>query len=58
MTKIKNFPDKDQHLKFLQDKLLEDEQYIQKMEIIGEEDVKTWLAQAAVNNHRLEDLYK
>ena len=56
--KIKYFLDKDQHLKFLQDMLLEDEKYIQNMEIIKEEDVKTWIAQASVINNLLEDLYK
>ena len=42
-TKIKDFPDKDNDMKFLQDKLLEDEKYILKMEIIKEEYVKTWI---------------
>ena len=50
-TKIKDFPHKDQHLNFLQDRFLEDKQYIQKMEIIKEEDVKTWLAQASFSIH-------
>ena len=27
------------------------------MEIIKGEDVKTWLSQASISNHRLEDLY-
>ena len=57
-AKIKDFPDKYQHLQFLQDMLLEDEQYIHNMDIIKEDDVKTWLAQAAISNRRLEDIYK
>ena len=57
-AKIKDFPDKDQHLKFLQDRLLEDEQYILKMEVIKEEDVKNWIAQASISNDIFEYLYK
>ena len=57
-AKIKDFPYKEQHLKFLQDRLLEDEQYILKMDVIKEEDVKTWIVQASVSSHLLEDLYK
>ena len=57
-TKIKDFPNKDQHLKFLQEILFEDEQYIKNMEIISEEYVKTWLAEASISNHLLEDLYR
>ena len=57
-AKIKDFRDKDQHLKFLQGRLLEDEQYILNIDMIKEEYFKTWIAQASVNNHLLEDLYK
>ena len=56
--KVNDFPNKDQHVVYLQDILHEDEQYIQKMEIISEEDVKIWVAQASINNHILEDLYR
>ena len=45
-AKINDFPNKDQHVVYLQDRLHEDEQYIQKLEIINEEDVRTWVAQA------------
>ena len=38
--------------------MLEDEQYILKMEVIKEEDVKTWIAETCLSNHLLEDLYK
>ena len=43
---------------FLQDRVYEDEQYIQKMEVISEEDVKTCLAQGSIRNHLMEDLYR
>ena len=43
---------------YLQDKLHEDEQNIQKIEIISEEVVKTWIAQASVSNYLLEALYR
>ena len=43
---------------YLQDILHEDEQYIQKVEIINEADVRTWVAQASVSNYILEDLYR
>ena len=57
-TKIKDFPNKDQHLKYLQDRLHEDEQSIQKIEGISDEVVKTWIAQASSSNYLLEDLYR
>ena len=28
------------------------------MEIIKEDNIKTWLAQASINNHHFKDLYK
>ena len=43
-AKINGFTNKDQHVAYLQDRLHKDEQYIQKMEIINEEDVRTWVA--------------
>ena len=43
---------------YLQDKLHEDEQNIQKIEVISEKVVKIWIAQASVSNYLLEDLYK
>ena len=58
VAKIKEFPDKDQHLKDLQDRLQEDEQIIQKIEGIIEEVVKKWIKQASVSNFLLEDLYR
>ena len=43
---------------YLQDRLHEDEQKIQKFESICEELVKTWIKQASVSNYLLEDLYR
>ena len=40
---------------YLQHRIQEDVQYIQKMEVINE-DVKTWDAQASVSNYILEDM--
>ena len=57
-AKIKEFPDKDEHLKYLQDRLREDELSIQKIKGITEEVVKYWIAQASINNYLLEYLYK
>ena len=57
-AKINDFPNKDRHVAYLHDILHEDEQYIQKIEIINEEDVRTWVAQAYVSNYILEDLYR
>ena len=56
--KINDFPNKDQHVAYLQDRLYEDEQYIQKIEIFNEYDLRTWVAQASVSNYILEDLYR
>ena len=42
--KIKEFPDKEEQLKYLQDRLHEDELSIQKIEGITEEAVKYWIA--------------
>ena len=43
---------------YLWDRLHEDEWYIQKMKVIDEEDVKTWVAQATVSNYIFEDLFR
>ena len=40
-AKFNDFSDKDQHMAYLQDRLHEDEQNIQKIEIISEEVVKS-----------------
>ena len=58
VAKIKDFPDEDQQLKYLQDKLHEDEKSIQKIEEISEEVVKTYIAQASISNNLIEDLYR
>ena len=57
-AKINDFPNKDQHVAYIQDRLHEDEQYIQKIEIINEEDIKTWVSQDSVNKYVLEYLYR
>ena len=43
---------------YLEDRLHGDVQYIHKLEIINEEDVMTWVAEASVSNYILEDLYR
>ena len=58
VAKSNDFSNKDQHIKYLQDRLHEYEQNIQKIEIISEEVVKTWIAQSSVRNSLLEDLYR
>ena len=40
----------------MQDRLQDDVQYIQKMEVVNEEDVKTCVAKASVSNHILENV--
>ena len=55
-TKITDILYKDQHMAHLQEILQEDVQYIQKMEVINEEYVKTWVGQASVSNYILEDV--
>ena len=57
-TKIKEFPGKDEHMKYLQDRLREDELSIQKIEGTNEEAVKKPIAQASVGNYLFEDLYR
>ena len=57
-AKINDFPNKDQHVVYLQDRLHEDEQYIQKLEIINEDNVRTWVAQDSITNYILDDLYR
>ena len=55
-TKITDLPNKDQHLVYLQDRLQEDVQYIQKVEVVNKEDVKTLVGKSFVGNHILEDV--
>ena len=43
---------------YLHNRLHVDEKYIQKMEVISEDDVKTWVAQAKVRNYLLEYLFR
>ena len=57
-TKIKEFPYKYEHLKYLQDRLCEDELSIQKTEGITKEVVKSQIAWASVSNYLVEYLYK
>ena len=58
MEKIKEFLGKDEHLKYLQDRLHEDELSIQKIEDITEEVIKNWISKAFFSNYLLEDLYR
>ena len=39
-----------------QDRLQEDIQYLQKIEVLNEEDINTWAGQASVSNYILEDV--
>ena len=55
-TQVQDFPDKDQHLKNLQNKLQTDEESIQKIESIGEEAIEVWVIQASVHKHLFEEL--
>ena len=55
-TQIQDFPDKDQHLKNLQDKLQIDEQSIQKIESIGEEAIRIYVLQGSVHKYLFEEL--
>ena len=57
-AKKNEFPNKYQLVTYLQDRLHEDEQYIQKMEATSEDDVRTWVAQALASNYILEDLFR
>ena len=57
-TNICDFPNKDQLMTYLQDRLHKDEQYIEKMEVISEDNVKNWIAQDSTNNYILEYLFR
>ena len=52
---IQEYPDKEQHLKNLQDKCQGDEQSIQKVESINEEFIRTWVAQASMHKYLLDE---
>ena len=43
VAKITDLPSKDHHMVHLQDTLKEDIQYIQKIEVVNEEDINTWV---------------
>ena len=45
-------------MEYLPDILHKDEKYIQKMEIISEDDVKTRIVQASASKYILEDLFR
>ena len=55
-TQVQDFPDKDQHLKNLQDKLETDEESIQKIERIGEETIEILVVQASIHKYLFEEL--
>ena len=55
-TQVQYFPDKDQHLKNLQDKLKIDEESIQKIEIIREEEIRVWVIQPSVHKYLFKEL--
>ena len=57
-AKINDFMNKYQLVMYLHDRLHEDEQYIQKMEVISEDNVKNWIAQSSTNNYILEYLFR
>ena len=48
-------PDKEKHLKNLQDKLQMDEQSVQTFESINEEFIGTWVALAPVHKYILDE---
>ena len=56
VAKITDLPKKDQHMTHLQDRLQEDVQYLQKIEVVNEEDINTWVGQASVSNYILENM--
>ena len=58
VERIQEFPDKDEHLKYLQDRLCEDELSIQQIEGITEKVIKYWIAKASNKNFLLEYLYR
>ena len=53
--RIQEFPDHEEHLKYLQDRLQDDELIIQQVKGITEKAVKSLVAQDAVSNFLLED---
>ena len=58
MEKTEEFTNKDEHLKYIQGRLREDELSIQQIEGITEKAVKDWIAKASINNCLLEDMYR
>ena len=50
---IQEYPDKEQHLRNIQDNLQGDKQSIQKVESINEEVIGTWVALASVHKYIL-----
>ena len=57
VERIQEFQYKDGHLKYLQERLSEDELSIQQIEGITEKAVKYWIAKVSFNNCLMEDLY-
>ena len=55
-TQVQNFPDKDQHLKNLQDKLQTNKQSIQKIESIGKKSIRIQVVQASIHKYLFEEL--
>ena len=53
--RLQEFPDQEDHLKYLHDRLQEDELHIQLVKGMDEKVVKGLVAQAAVSNFMLED---
>ena len=58
VERIQEFPEKDEHLKYLQDRLGKDELSIQQIEGITEKVVKDWIVKASVSNCLPEYLYQ
>ena len=55
MKRLQEFPDHEEHLKYLHDRMQEDELHIQVVEGMNRNVVKCLFAQVAVSNFLLED---
>ena len=55
-TPKQDFPARERHLKNLQDRLLEGEDSISKIECISQEAIVVWIVQVSVHKHLFEEL--
>ena len=53
--RLQEFPSQEEHLKYLHDRLQEDELHIQLVKVLNEKVIKSLVAQVAINNCLLED---